>query len=194
MSRLRVDDTPSTTSNKRATHFEVGPTILDAAGFADQYKIGAGVSLFSGSSKNPGSGQAKHKNVNAPSLLKTVASVKEIGITISLRDLSLAVGELTLKANNSGQKFVSGMYLAVLDEKGNVIDAIYSDDYESLARNLDGTFVIGLSVMPDKPKSESHFSESYFYGVISPDGSGITQRALNHDVHLGAADLWPQQD
>ena len=80
------------------------------------------------------------------------------------------------------------MYLAVLNEQGTVIDAIYSDNYVNLAKNLNGTFVVGVSVMQAPPHSAV-----YFYGKISPDGKGMTQRAFNHDVHLSSAEIWPPQ-
>ena len=183
------DEAPATVSDIRATHFDVAPTVLESAGFTDHLKVGAGNSLFPNLSNKQVSRQVTQKETSTPSLLDPRSSVKENGIAISRRDLSLTIGNLTLKANDSGQKFESGMYLAVLNEQGIVVDAIYSDDYESLAKNLDGTFIIGISVMPAPP-----YSATYFYGIITPDGKGISQRSFNHDVHLNAADLWPPQD
>ena len=104
-------------------------------------------------------------------------------------DLSLTIGDLTLKANDKGQEFISGIYLAVLGENGDVVDAIYADDFQNLAKNLNGTFIIGLSVMPSPP-----YSAVYFYGKITTDGQGITAHSFTHDVHLSAADLWPPGD
>jgi len=182
------DDAPASVSDIPATHFDVAPTILEAARVTDQPKVGAGVSLFADSSQLQAGRKAVHKANSTPSLLNPTASVKESGISISRRELSLKIGDLTLKANDSGEKFVSGMYLVVVNEQGTVVDAFYSDDYESLAKNLNGRFVIGLSVMPAPP-----YSAVYFYGKITPDGIGITQRDFNHDVHLNVADLWPHK-
>lgn len=183
------DDAPATVSDIRATHFDVAPTVLDAAGFTEHLKVGAGNSLFSHSPNRQVSVQIMQKEIGTPSLLDPGASVKENGIAFSRHELSLTIGDLTLRANNSGQKFESGMYLVVLNEQGVIVDAIYSDDFESLAKNLDGTFIIGISVMPAPP-----YSAVYFYGRITPDGKGITQRSFNYDVHLSGADLWPSQD
>jgi hypothetical protein len=183
------DDAPATVSGIRATHFDVAPTVLEAAGFSDQRRLGAGVSLFSAPSREHDGRQLANTTGSAPALLKPGVSVKESGVALSRRDLSMSFGGLTLKANHHGQKFVSGMYLAVLDEKGNVADVIYADDYERLAKILNGSFVIGISVMPGPP-----YSASYFFGEITPDGKGITQHSFNHDVRLSAADLWPRQD
>ena len=103
--------------------------------------MGAGVSLFSHSSSE----QVTQKEVSFPSLLNPSASVKEHGVAISRRDLSLTIGDLTLKVIDKGQEFISGMYLAVLGENGNVVDAIYADDYANLAKNLNGTLSITMS-------------------------------------------------
>jgi len=81
------------------------------------------------------------------------------------------------------------MYLAVLNEQGTVIDAIYSDDHGSLANSLNGVFVVDVSLMPGTPTPRM-----YFYGTISPDGRGMIQRALNSDIHLDSSDLWPGQN
>lgn len=179
------DDTLATVSNQRGTHFDVAPTILEAAGFDDHTRIGAGQSLFLVATDEKKTQQSSIAKYDTPSLLGQGVSVRENGVILSRKDLSINIGDLTLKANSSGQKFVSGMYLVVLDEAGNVLDAIYSDDYESLAKNLDGKFVIGVSVMQAPP-----YSADYFYGNISPDGKGIIQREFNHDIKLSPDQIW----
>ena len=182
------DDAPATVSSIRATHFDVAPTVLEAAGFTDQLRVGAGISLFSRSPDEHNVEQLVKTESSAPSLLSPGVSVEKNGVVLSREDVSLRIGDLTLKANNKGNKFVSGMYLAVLDGKGNVIDTIFADDYEHLAKTLNGTFVIGLSVLPNAPNSAT-----YFYGRITPDGKEITQGLFNRDVHLSATDLSQSQ-
>ncbi len=183
------DDAAATVSDIPGTHFDVAPTLLEAAGFTDQPEIGAGVSLFSAALKEPGGKQVVQKAAVTPALLSSSTSVKESGVALSRRNLSLSMGGIMLKANNSGQKFESGMYMAVLDDERNVVDAIYADDYEYLAKTLNGTFVIGVSLMAGPP-----YSAVYFYGNISPDRKGITQRDFNHDVYLSAIDLFGSED
>jgi arylsulfatase A-like enzyme len=183
------DNAPATVSNTRATHFDVAPTILEAARVRDQTKVGAGVSLFTRSPKEQSGKPVAQKADSTPALLNPTASIKDNGIVLSRRELSLKIGDLTLNANNNGQKFRSGMYLVAVTEQGNVVDSFYSDDYESLAKNLNGTFVIGISVMQAPP-----YSAMYFYGKISPDGTEIIQRAFNSDIHLTAAEIWPPQE
>jgi hypothetical protein len=183
------DDKPSTVSDVPATHFDVAPTVLEATGFTDQLKVGAGVSLFASSLTEQDDRQVAQKANSTPSLLDPAVSIKESGIVLSRRDLSLKIGDLTLKANNSGQEFKSGMYLIAVNKQGIVVDVFYSDDYENLAKNLNGTFVVGVSVMQAPP-----YSAVYFFGKISPDGKGMTQRVFNHDVHLSTAEIWPRQD
>ena len=182
---LIFDNKPVTVSDRRATHFDVAPTILEAAGFTESLEVGAGRSLFSPASVDAGKSRPADIADSAPSLLGSSASVREHGIEILRQDLALRVGDLTLKAKEAGGEFVSGMYLVVLDEQGIVNDAIYSDDYQLLAKNLNGRYVIGLSVMPDPPHAAA-----YFFGTISPDGRGITQRRFNRNIKLSPADLW----
>jgi len=180
------DDKPATVSDVHATHFNVAPTVLEAAGFTDKPKVGVGVSLFARSPQEQSGRKAAQIKEKTPHLLNPAASFKDSGISLSRRDLSLRVGDLTLKANDSGQKFVYGMYLVAINKQGNVVDAFYSDDYESLAQNLNGTFVVGISVAQAPP-----YSAVYFYGKLSPDGKGMTQREFYYDIHLNAADIWP---
>jgi len=183
------DDTRATVSNVHASHFDVAPTILDAAGLSDHASVGAGVSLITHSNGQPGDRQTGPAGAHTPSLIHSNASVREHGLSLSRRDLSLTIGDLTLRANDSGQKFVAGMYLAVLNEQGQVVDAIYSDDYSSLAKNLEGRFVVGISVMRAPP-----YSATYFYGRLSPDGKGIAQHEFNYDIYLNANEIWPSAD
>jgi len=179
------DDSPAIVSDIRGTHFDVAPTILEAAGITDHSMVGGGLSLFTHVENETNVNRLAQKERNVPSLLQPGVSAKESGVTISRRDLSLSFGDLILKANDSGQDFVSGMYLAVLNEEGNVVDAIYANDYQYLAKNLNGTFVIGISVLPNRLDSAV-----YFYGRITPDGRDITQRVFDHDVNLSVTDLW----
>ena len=183
------DDSAATASNIRGTHFDVAPTMLEAAGFADYPKIGAGISLFTQSPSQRGGGQSAKNNVSAPSLLGETASIRDDGIALSRRDLTLKIGDLTLKANSYGQEFVSGMYMAVFNEKGVVVDAVFSENFAVLAQKLNGKFVAGVSVQRAPP-----YSAVYFYGRLSPDGRGMTQREFNYDIHLKANDIWPLQD
>ncbi|MFV2058906.1 MAG: sulfatase-like hydrolase/transferase, partial [Thiohalomonadales bacterium] len=178
------DNAPGTESNLPGTHFDVAPTLLEAAGLTEQLRIGAGFSLLSQEASKSVSSQLSQEVKTTPTLLNQSFSAKKSGVDISRSDLSLSIGGLTLKANAFGQKFVSGMYLAVLNEEGNVRDAIYSGNYENLAKNLIGTFVVGISILPSQLDSVT-----YFYGRISLDSKGIIQRRLNRDTHLSADEI-----
>ena len=183
------DDRPPTVSNRPATHFDVAPTMLEAAGFNDQTRLGAGVSLFSSSPKDPSGKRLARSKGDAPVLLKSSVSARESGVVLSRRDLSLSFGDLVLKANNDGREFVSGIFLAVLDDAGNVTDTVYTDNYKRLAKNLDGAFIIGIAVDLEPPHSAV-----YFYGNVSLDGKGITQHVFNDDVSLSPTDIWGSQE
>jgi len=183
------DDTPAAVANVHGTHFDVAPTVLEAAGFTGQLRVGAGVSLFSLPSEKPGVEQIAHEEGSTPTLLSSDSSVKDSGVVISRNDLSLSIGNLTVKANNKGNKFRSGIFLAVLDDKGSVVDTAYSDSFPKLVKHLEGSFVIGIAVMPRPP-----YTAKYFFGTITPDGREITEHYLDQDVHLDANDLWPSQD
>jgi hypothetical protein len=178
------DHTSGTESELAGTHFDVGPAVLEAAGLTDQLTIGAGTSMYSQETKQSQNQQQTQLEKHTPTLLKQNVSAKETGVRLSRDDLSISIGDLTLKANESGQKFVSGMYLAVFDDDGIVVDAIHSDDFELLANNLSGTFVVGISVLENRPGYVS-----YFYGRISLDGRGIVQKPLDKNIHLGGAEV-----
>ena len=183
------DDSAARVSNRPGSHFDVAPTVLEAAGLTDHPKLGAGISLFTQSPAQRGSEKIAKNKVSAPSLLGEAASIHDDGIMLSRRDLSLKIGDLTLKANKHGQKFVSGMYMAVFNEQGVVVDAIFSENFELLAQKLNGKFVAGISLQRAPP-----YTAVYFYGRLSPDGRGMTQRGFNHDIHLQANEIWPLQD
>lgn len=178
------DHAPGTESNLPATHFDVAPTLLEAAGLTDQFRIGAGFSLYSQKTNKSANRPLAQDLKITPALLNQSSSAKQSGVDISRSNLSISIGALTLKANAAGQKFVSGMYLAVFNEEGNAIDAIYSDDYANLVKNLSGVFVVGISILPDRPDFVT-----YFYGRISKDGKGIIQRPLNKDTHLSNVEI-----
>ena len=173
------DHTSGSESGLAGTHLDVGPTVLEAAGLTDQLQIGAGRSIFTQQAK-----QVAQTEKHTPTLLKQSASAKETGVRLSKDDLSISVGDLTLRANESGEKFTSGMYLAVFDDDGYVIDAIYSDDFELLAKSLDGVFVVGVSVLENRPGLAS-----YFYGRISLDGTEITQKALTSNINISPVEI-----
>jgi hypothetical protein len=128
--------------------------------------------------------QKKPITEHTPMLLVQDVSAKKASVNLSQDDLSISIGDLKLKANESGEEFVSGMYLAAFDQDGNVVDAIHSNDFEELAKNLNGVYVVGISMFEDRPGFAS-----FFYGRISLDGRWIVQKPLIKNVHLSATEI-----
>lgn len=177
------DNQPGESSAVEATHFDVAPTILEAAGIPGNLKIGAGSSLFYREDVELDSAWASRRAVSGPSLLAPTTSVADEGLLISAADLSLSIGDSTFRASADGREFVSGMYMLVFGDDGFPLDAVYTRDYASLAGAVGGKFVVGVSLFADQPDRPS-----YFYGRISWDGAGIVQGPLSRDVRLS-----PQQ-
>ena len=98
------DHTSGSESGLAGTHLDVGPTVLEAAGLTNHLTIGAGVLMLSKET------QQSHMANPTPTLLNQNESAKIVGVSLSKDDLSINVGDLTLKANKSGERFVSGMY------------------------------------------------------------------------------------
>jgi glycerophosphoryl diester phosphodiesterase len=173
------DNEEGVESNVPASHFDVAPTILEAAGIPGNLKVGAGQSLFYSTINGKAGTLASAESVQAPTLLASKDSANDTGVVISVSDLSISIGETKFVASEQGRAFTSGMYLVVFDQEGHPLDAIYSQDYASLAEGLNDKFVVGVSLFADRPNKPS-----YFYGRITWDGSEIVQRALYRDVEL----------
>jgi len=179
------DDKPGKLSGQAATHFDVGPTLLDAAGVNDHPPFGLGTSLLSRLTSKQTGRPPRVDEDKVPRTMLTYATVKESGVDISYPDLTITVGDLTVKANENGWEFVSGLFLIILNEEGVVTDTLFSNDFAKLQKELDGLLVVGISIH----EKSSGFSDQYFFGRISSALEAMKIQPLQKDVHISASQL-----
>jgi len=173
------DDRPPAEHTMSGSHFDVAPTVLDAARIPLAEPIGHGQSLYSPAVAGR-SGKPQYANLwNAPRALGASEPATMVGVTVSPADMSLTIGNLKLAASRTGFEFEYGMFLAVLNEEGKVLDAVYSDDYEKLLGRYQGKFVIGISLLEGDP------GPTVFAGRLSRDPSSIRVQPLVEEIHIG---------
>jgi hypothetical protein len=115
----------------------------------------------------------------------SIQSAKAAGFSIAHEDLMISVGDLKVKATQNGRKFKSGLFLLVLDEEGNVVDTIFSVDFDELLTTLEGRMVIGVSIHAEG----SEYDNQFFFGRMSSDLARLRVQPLKSDVYISAAEL-----
>jgi phosphoglycerol transferase len=179
------DDRPGISTDRVTTHFDLAPTVLEMAGIGGLTRLGLGTSLLT--SSDPGTGQELPDidTGQVPRTLVSEGSVRESGFSIAYEDLTISVGNVGVKATKNGWKFDSGLFLFVLNEDGQVTDTIYSDDFARLIEELEGQYVIGISVHG----KDSEYDDQYFYGRLSQNLAALRVQPLLADVHVPAEKL-----
>jgi hypothetical protein len=179
------DDRPGKVSDTITTHFDLAPTLLQLAGINGYPTLGMGTSLTGRGGSELRAGLPEIDAAQVPRSLVSADSIRESGFRIAYEELTLSVGELDVKATKNGWKFETGLFLFVLDEDGKVADTVYSDDFSRLIKELDGQFVVGISIH----EAGSKYDDQYFYGRISPDLTGLKVALLAADVSVPAEEL-----
>jgi hypothetical protein len=121
----------------------------------------------------------------APRPLQSDYSIRESGFRITYSGLTIILGDLSLKASENGWIFTSGLYLVVFDEEGKVSDTIFSVDFARLVKELDGSFVVGISIH----ETGSGHDNQFFFGRVTNDLTGLSVRKLDSDVTVDASQL-----
>jgi hypothetical protein len=179
------DNRSGTKSEQVATHFDVGPTTLQMAGIVDHPDLGQGLALLGPHKPRIVSTSPVADRSGAPKLLASDRSVWESGFGVSYGDLTITVGNLEIKANKVGAEFEGGLFLLVLDDDGYVEDSIWSDDFARLQGELDGRYIVGVSI--HRPKRD--YPDQLFFGRLTQDLSGLRVQFLTSDVTVSATDL-----
>jgi phosphoglycerol transferase len=182
---MMFDDQPATESDQVATHFDLAPTILDLAGFSQFAALGQGTSLYARAAAERSAEAPDIALADVPRSLLSDAAVTDVGFGISYADLTLSVGNLAVRATKNGWKFSSGLFLFLFNDRGHVVDTLYSEDFGQLLKVLDGRYVVGISIHGD----DSAYEDQFFYGHMSPDLSRLRVRPLNGDVRVEPAEL-----
>jgi phosphoglycerol transferase len=180
------DDQPGRVFDQVATHFDFAPTLLETAGISGYPTLSQGRSLLA-QYDLPTSGTPPDADVaEVPRSLLSKATLKESGFEISYEDLTITVGDLSIKASKNGWKFHSGLFLLLFDEDGRVTDTLYSNDFALLMQELDGVFVVGMSIHEE----ESEHGDQFFFGQITQNLAKMAIQPLDSDVRVGASQLF----
>ena len=116
------------------SHFDVGPTLLDAAGFPPGSKIGFGNSRYNASGNTsaitaPGDG-------SQPALFN--ANIFKDGLRVDLLRSSLLIGETAFSISSDNGEFDAGFFMLVVEESGELFDIIHTYDPTEISKSLDG--------------------------------------------------------
>ena len=116
------------------SHFDVGPTLLDAAGFHSGFKLGFGTSHY----KAGGSESTKTEPDHGfqPTLFH--ANVYKDGIRVDLLQSNLLIGESSFSITSDNGKFEAGFFMLVVEESGELFDIIHTYDPTEISKSLDG--------------------------------------------------------
>lgn len=182
---LIFDDQAPRSSDQAATHFDVAPTLLDMAGFSGNATLGQGSSLFRRQASVAGEPPPQVNLQQIPPPLISNASLKESGFAITYPDVAISISDFSVKANKNGWKFETGIFLLVFNESGHVTDTVYTDDFAQVIAELDGRFVVGVSIHGPT----SVYEDQYFFGRLSKDLGSFTAKSLDSDVRVEAADF-----
>ncbi|GEM_PF-332963 len=180
---MLFDGRPGSVSAVPGSHFDIAPTILDAAGVADDVAIGQGQSLFSGDTASRTRHAERRDFAPPPRVLDSGASALDTGFVITAEPLAIQAGDLDLVASENGRPFSVGMFLAILAEDGTVRDTLYTDDFGQLLRDFPGRPVIGVSMFEGAP------GPTWFAGRISNNPATIVNQPLLGEARMSGAEL-----
>jgi len=116
------------------SHFDVGPTLLDAAGFPPGSKIGFGSSHYNTRDNAP----AITDPGNGPQPKLFNANVFKDGIRVDLLRSSLLIGETAFSITSDNGEFDAGFFMLVVEESGELFDIIHTYDPTEISKSLDG--------------------------------------------------------
>jgi hypothetical protein len=162
------------------THFDVAPTLLQAAGFAEAERLAMGTSAFARSGDEDPGRLSRLDVARAPALLLTEDSARDTGVMISRQDVTFGVGDYAILASDAGRTIDSGLFVLLLNEQGNVTDTIFTRDSGAMLQELEGRFVVGVSLYGD----QRYRGDEYFFGWMSQEPGALVVRPFDADVHI----------
>jgi phosphoglycerol transferase len=116
------------------SHFDVGPTLLDSAGFPPGSKIGFGSSHYKAADSA--------STISGPNLWAQPrlfnANVFKDGIRVDLLRSSLLIGETAFSITSDNGEFDAGFFMLVVEESGELFDIIHTYDPTEISKSLDG--------------------------------------------------------
>ena len=162
------------------SHFDIGPTLLEAAGFSPATTIGYGRSFFSEASRGDRGHQAA--DVEVPPLI--AANLRESGIAVDLSTGKALIGDTEFLISADGGEFALGFFMMVFDEEGRLYDTIYTTDPTPIARDLDNRITVTIA-----KQGKSLPSALYVGRLSASDTFNGTAFEVRERITLSPADI-----
>lgn len=86
--------------------------------------------------------------------------------------------DLVVVPHMRGYPFEEGIFMALLDDQGRVIDTVFESDSDELLQKHTDRFVVGVSVVRDAQQAV------LFVGTISEDPSLMNQALLQQNMFI----------
>ncbi len=122
------------------THYEIGPTLLEAAGAASTVKIGFGESVFALKD------DMKLSALALPGYAEPAEALllSRGDLVLDAATLSVSLGERVFTVSENGGPFVYGAYTLIFNEKGVFEDVAYTRSVDDIGPSLRGKTVVLL--------------------------------------------------
>lgn len=134
------------------SHFDISPTLLEAAGFHPEITLGFGKSYFPlGPERSDITGSTEY---SPPELI--AANLFEDGVAVDLIDMKIAIGVTNLAiaapfSDDDAEFDTTGLFLIVFEDSGDLFDVIFTREPAKIAKELDKKAVVALA----KPAAEA---------------------------------------
>jgi glycerophosphoryl diester phosphodiesterase len=134
------------------SHFDVGPTLLEAAGFSPNITVGFGKSYFPMGSET--SNPIEAFTYSAPELI--TANIFKDGVVVDVTDMEVSIGATSLAitapfSDDDAEFDTTGLFLVVFEDSGDLFDVLFTREPAKIAKELDKKAVVALA----KPAAEA---------------------------------------
>ena len=134
------------------SHFDVGPTLLEAAGFSPNITVGFGKSYFPMGSET--SNPIEAFTYSAPELI--TANIFKDGAVVDVTDMEVSIGATSLAitapfSDDNAEFDTTGLFLIAFEDSGDLFDVIFTREPAKIAKELDTKAAVVLA----KPAAEA---------------------------------------
>lgn len=136
-----IFDGSSTSVEKRMSHFDVVPTLLDVAGFSSDIRIGYGESAYYQSALDL---EPKGADINSPmSDIFPAENIFFLGLSIDNKSNVVRIGDTEIQlVTSAGKRMQEGVLFIMISEDGAVFDVVADVAPAVLSAELDGMFAV----------------------------------------------------
>ena len=128
---------------KRGTHYDVMPTLLDFLGFEDWLRHNWGASLLRHDS--PWFALDDRPKASITQGLPTIQLDTESSIVFEAKGPTITIGERRIVATNEGLPLIDAAFSMEFDERGEIIGFLDSQDFDVFLSGLSGKISVGVS-------------------------------------------------